>query len=184
MNYNDYKESRDLTWQLLIDNNITELPVKVVALCKELGIEVKYYTPRDGNDGECIIAGGVPYIMVNKNSSAQRNRFTIAHELGHVLLGHVGEYQLVNREPSLADNPIEQAANVFASRLLAPACVLWGCKVKTSADIVRLCDISEQAAEYRMKRMNELYRRNRFLTSPLEKQVFNQFRRFILSHQH
>ena len=184
MNYKDYQNARNLSWNILIQENITELPINIVALCKQLGIEVKYYIPSDDSDGECTIAEGVPYILVNKNCSTQRKRFTVTHELGHVLLGHVGKYQLVNREPSPTDNAIEQEANVFASRLLAPACVLWGCKVKTPDDIVQLCDISKQSAEYRMNRMNELYTRNKFLTSSLERQVYNQFKEFISNHQH
>ncbi len=184
MDYKDYQIVRNLSWNILIQENITELPINIVALCKQLRIEVKYYTLPNNNDGECIIAEGIPYILISKNCSAQRKRFTVAHELGHVLLGHVGKYQLVNRKPSPPDNPIEQEANILASRLLAPACVLWGCKVKTADDIVQLCNISKQAAEYRMNRMNELYRRDQFLTSPLEKQVFNQFKDFISNHQH
>ncbi len=49
---------------------------------------------------------------------------SLAHELGHCLM-HNGN-GLYNHEPSETDNPIEQEANVFASRILAPACVLWG----------------------------------------------------------
>lgn len=184
MNYKEYKNARNLSWNILIQEKITELPINIVKLCKHLGIKVKYYIPTDDNDGECTIIKNVPYILVNKNCSKQRKRFTIAHELGHILLDHVGKYQLVNREPSPTDNPIEQSANVFASRLLAPACVLWGCNVQNADEIVKLCDISKQAAEYRMERMKELYQRNKFLISPLEKQVYKQFENFILNHQH
>lgn len=81
-------------------------------------------------------------------------------------------YDLVCREPAPGDNPIEQTANVFASRLLAPACVLWGCGVQSAEDIAQLCDISRAAAEFRWSRMQELYRRQRFLTSPLERLVY------------
>ena len=112
-----------------------------------------------------------------------RQRFTAAHELGHILAGHVGKYTLVNREPSPQDNPIEQAANVFASRLLAPACVLWGCGVQTAEEIQQLCQISRQAAAYRMERLRVLYARQRFLTSPLERAVYEQFREYIKTHR-
>lgn len=108
-----------------------------------------------------------------------RSRFTIAHELGHILLGHVGKYELVKREPAPSDNPMEQEANVFASRLLAPACVLWGCKVQSAEDIARLCDISLTAAEYRWTRMQQLYRRDKFWISPLEREVYAGFKKFI-----
>ena len=184
LNYKDYQNARDLAWNILIKENISELPVNVVSLCKQLGIKVKYYIPLDGVDGECIIIKNTPYILINKNCSKQRKRFTIAHELGHILLGHIGKCQLVNSESSLTDNDIEQQANCFAVRLLAPACVLWGCKVKTADDIIRLCDVSKQCAEYRIKRLNELKHRKKFLSLDLEKQVFNQFKDFILDHQH
>lgn len=70
-----------------------------------------------------------------------------------------------------------------ASRLLAPACVLWGCGVRSAEDIERLCDISRAAAEFRWSRMQELYRRQRFLTSPLERLVYAQFEDYIKGHR-
>lgn len=186
MDYKDYKKSRDLSWEILIKENLTELPVPIVKICKHLNISVKYDVSlwNSGNDGYSTIIKSKMFIFVNPYCSKQRIRFTIAHELGHILLGHVGKYQLVNREPSPNDNSIEQAANVFASRLLAPAIVLWGCKVQTPQEIAILCDISVISAEYRFERLQKLYIRNRFLTSDLEHQVFCQFQNFIERHQH
>ena len=183
MNYKKYQNARDLSWNIIIREGICELPVNIVTVCKQMGIQVKYYIPDDGSDGKSLFAFGHPVILVNKECSDQRKRFTIAHELGHILLGHVGMYGLVNREPSSSDNPIEQEVNIFASRLLAPACVLWGCKVNDVETLAKLCDISRQAAAYRMKRMRVLYARNAFLRSPLERKVYKQFEEFIANHQ-
>lgn len=183
MDYKKYQQSRNLSWDILLKERITSLPVNVVELCRNLGISIKYYDSTDNNDGKSMIVDGRPIILVNKNYTDRRKRFTIAHELGHILLGHVGMYGLVNREPSANDDPIEKEANVFASRLLAPACVLWGCGVNSAEEIAELCNISTQAAEYRMERIKELYRRNKFLTSPLERAVYTQFKGFILNHQ-
>lgn len=179
MNYREYKVSRDLAWRVLINEGITELPVMVGDLCRRMGIMMGYYTPQDDNDGFSVIVDGQAFIMVSDKCSVERQRFTAAHELGHILLGHVGKYQLVNREPSPTDNPIEQEANVFASRLLAPACVLWALDIRTPEEIARLCQISHQAATIRAKRMEELYQRKMFLRHPLEKQVHEQFTSFI-----
>lgn len=179
MNYKKYQNARDAAWNILIQEQISELPINITGLCKQLGIRVKYYVPTDGNDGKSTIINGTPYIMVRKDMPIPRKRFTVAHELGHILLGHVGEYELVNREPGPSDNPVEREANVFASRLLAPACVLWGCGVKTAEDIQNIAGISKQAAEYRMERMELLYQRDKFLTSPLERKVYHQFEDFI-----
>lgn len=179
MNYRDYKKSRDLAWQVLINEKITELPVKIGPLCKNLEITLRYFTPTDGNDGKSLIVDDQAVILVSDQCPPARQRFTAAHELGHILLGHVGEYQLVNREPSPTDNPIEQEANVFASRVLAPACVLWALDVRTPEQISKLCQISYQAACFRAERMKILYERNKFLTSPLEQEVYLQFEKFI-----
>lgn len=179
MDYKEYQNTRDAVWKLLINEHITELPISVTELCKKLGIVVYTYNPKDDNLGSSMFIDGVPTIFVKSDMTIERQRFTAAHELGHIILGHVGKYELVNREPSPTDNPVEQAANVFASRLLAPACVLWGCNVRTAEQIQELCKISRTAAEYRAERMNELYKRNRFLISPLEQKVYSQFETFI-----
>lgn len=179
MNYSNYKNSRDLAWEVLINEHVTELPVMVGALCKNMGIRVQFYEPEGEGDGVSTIIDGQAHIFVSKHCSLERQRFTVAHELGHILLGHVGQYQLVNREPSPKDNPIEQAANVFASRLLAPACVLWALDVRTPEEIASLCKISHQAAAFRAERMELLYKRGKFLSSPLERKVYAQFSEFI-----
>lgn len=179
MDYREYKNSRDLAWRVLINEGVRELPVKVVRLCKQMGIRVVYFTPETDSDGFSTIVDGQATVFVSDRCSRERQRFTVAHELGHILLGHVGEYELVNREPSRGDNPIEQAANVFASRLLAPACVLWALDARTPEQIAELCQISRQSAVFRAERMEVLYQRNKFLSSPLERQVYQQFRDFI-----
>ena len=179
MDYSEYKNSRDLAWQVLINERVAELPVKVSQICRSMGIRVQYYNPTDGNDGFSTIINGQPRIFVSADCVRTRQRFTCAHELGHILLGHVGRYELVNREPNPGDNPIEQAANVFASRLLAPACVLWALDARTPEEIASLCQISYQAAAYRATRMALLYKRNHFLSSPLERKVYEQFADFI-----
>lgn len=185
MDYKKYQKSRNMSWKILLKGNVRELPVNIVELCHKLGIAVKYYDKLEqGNDGKCTVINKQPIILVRQECSRQRKRFTVAHELGHILLSHVGKYELVNREISPTDNPIEQEANVFASRLLAPACVLWGLKVNSADEIAQLCDISPTAAAYRWQRLQELYKRNKFLVAPLEQQVYRQFQDFISDHQH
>lgn len=64
-------------------------------------------------------------LFVNSNESVVRRNFTIAHELGHYLLGHTSssEYEnLLFRKPLEEQNDpiIEQEANCFAANLLVP----------------------------------------------------------------
>ena len=184
MNYKNYQNSRNSTWHLLLDLDIKELPIKITDLCRRISIPVKFADLGAEQDGYTVMINGQPIIVINslKRDNTARMRFTVAHELGHIMLGHVGVYELVNREPSPEDDEIEQQANIFASRLLAPACVLWGCNVQSPEEIMQLCDISHQAAQFRFERMKALYERNKFLTSPLERQVYQQFKSFMLRY--
>ena len=184
MNYKNYQKSRNATWEMLLDLEIKELPVKITDLCRRIGIPVKFADLGAEQDGYSAIVNDKPIIVINslKRDNTARMRFTVAHELGHIMLGHVGVYELVNREPSPSDNEIEQQANIFATRLLAPACVLWGCNVQSPEEIMQLCDISHQAAQFRFNRMKVLYERQKFLISPLEKKVYKQFKPFMLRY--
>ena len=183
MHYSDYQHTRNLVWHILLQEKICALPVRISVLCRNMGIAVKMYYAENGLDGYTLMVGDTPVIFINGQRSIGRQRFTAAHELGHIMLGHVGLYQQVNRDPLTSKDPLEQAANAFAVRLLAPACVLWGCGVKTAAHIVQLCDISQEAAEYRMKRLRTLYKREKFLSAALERKVFEQFSEYIAGHQ-
>lgn len=201
MNYNDYKKSRDLSWQILIDQNITELPVQIAQICDSIGIKcIGYSRARKllsfaGLEHHCNDTDGFTLndiIFYNDVAiNRQRQRFTIAHELGHIVLEHGRSF--TNREPDPFDAPEESEANIFASRLLAPACVLWGCKVTEVEQIAKLCDISLASAEFRKDRLQKLYERERqflithgrscFLMNPLEQRVSAQFSNYITTHR-
>lgn len=184
MDYREYKRSRDLAWEILLREGVRELPVPLGKLCRGMGIQVGYFDPEPGgSDGFSLMLGDRVGIAISRRCSVERQRFTCAHELGHILLGHVGQYELVNRESDPEDSPVERAANVFASRLLAPACVLWALDARTPERIAEICGISLQSATFRAQRMELLWKRDRFLTSPLERQVYEQFRDFIQAHR-
>ncbi len=202
MDYSGYKDSRDMSWKVLIDNDVNSLPVRISDICKNMGISlinfskvsdlIRYMdTNEDHTDDDGFSIGNK--IFYNNNCSVERRRFTIAHELGHIMLGHTQIANLANKEISPNDNPLETAANVFASRLLAPACVLWGIGVTNYRQIQALCNISEAAAKFRMERMQQLYNREKeflqkrgkscFLLSPLERKVFEQFSAYIFANK-
>lgn len=59
-----------------------------------------------------------PYIFLNPDRTAERQRFDLAHELGHLVL-HKGGKQLAR------SRTVEQEANDFASAFLIPADLLY-----------------------------------------------------------
>lgn len=194
MSYRDYQNARDAAWQILLDCGIDCLPVSLNTICHELKIKVLTYSKGAGiiekarlgqdvrrTDGMTFYAKNTPVVLYDEKTSPQGAKFTVAHELGHIIMGHVkpGYFTVANREPQPGDAPEEQSANQFAARLLAPACVLWGMGVHSAEEIMELCRISRPAAEFRAQRMAELYRRDQFLSSPLERKVYRRFKPFI-----
>ena len=185
--YRKYKEARDAAWRVLIDNDIRELPVSLVQIARNNGItivkdsEAKMLSA--GVSGMSILENGQWYIVYNDSENSGRRRFTIAHELGHIFLGH--ELKGAHQRTFAKVRPQEEIdADTFAVRLLAPACVLWGLNLHTSEEIAEVCGISKAAAINRAKRMEVLYERNKFLTSPLERKVYETFKNYIENYKH
>lgn len=189
-----------MTFRVLLDCGIDTLPVRVSLVCARLGVRLCSYGQGyelirrfqlarhlHNSDGFLFRMDDVPVIFYNQSRPVCRQRFTVAHELGHLLLGHSGP--LVNREPRPGDSPVERAANAFAADLLSPACVLRGLGVDSAPQIARLCDLSPQAAAFRMDRLRRLYEldrqwmarrgRSRFFLSPLEWQLYLRFEPYI-----
>ena len=196
-----YFDIRDLAWRILLENQISELPVKVTKIAKNHGCYVKSYAKSEPflkelnlweqtqkTDAFTLWYENRHLIFYNQENPETRIRFSVAHELGHILIGHKfqtvhsGKITLINREPSNEDKPEEKEANMFASRLLAPACVLNALNAYTPETISYLCNISLQSATFRAERMRKLNDRQLYFTSPLEKQVFRLFEKFIQNH--
>lgn len=185
---------RDVTWKILIDCKIDRLPVNIDTICEELGICVLSYDAgaevierahlyravRD-TDGLTFYLKETPVILFNERQELRQSMFTVAHELGHIILRHVapGGMTPAHQGDEWSATSKEKAANQFAARLLAPACVLWGLNIHTTEEIMELCQITRPAAEYRARRMATLYRRQKFLTSPLEQKLHHQFQPYL-----
>jgi Zn-dependent peptidase ImmA (M78 family) len=85
-------------------------PTPLLPICAELGCLV---VRRDlgGVDG-LFVPVGCPTIFLNERHAKTRRRFTLAHEIGHIILGH---YEMAHAEPVM-----ERHADIFAAELLMP----------------------------------------------------------------
>lgn len=189
-----YAQARDAAWELLIDCHITDLPVDPASICKHYGYRLISY--RNGraaiaalglydlitrSDGFCVHHNDKYYIFYDDTMPRERQRFTIAHELGHIRLGHLvqNQHTTINREPSAHDDLTEMQANWFAARILAPSCVLHSIHALTPTEISRVCDISITSATFRARCMKLLEQKHRFFAHQLEKQVAKQFESYV-----
>lgn len=87
---------------------------------------------------------------INENACGGiRRRWTMAHELGHIFLGHIAKGSGIKQQ-SMEQ---ERDADRFAAELLAPMVLLHFCGVSSSEELARLCMISKQAAEIRFEEL-------------------------------
>ena len=113
---------RKMAVDLLIKNNVSSLPVDVEKIAIDRGADVKRVDMKEDISG--FSYGNT--IGVNLRNALVRQRFTIAHELGHMLLhakdlhydGKFVEFR--NSVSSSGLDPREAAANLFAAELLMP----------------------------------------------------------------
>lgn len=182
MLYGKYKNVRNSAWQALLDFNVTKLPVSVNSIAKQLGIKViknsDIHELQNGERGVTLFKNEHWYIVFDDTESVPVCRFTVAHELGHILLGHILVTGTKYRTFEKRDEE-EQAADMFASRLLAPACVLHELQALLPEQIAKVCNISMSAAKNRAERMQVLEARNKYYLHPLERKVRQQFDDFI-----
>lgn len=78
-----------------------------------------------------------------------RSRFTIAHEIGHLLIHTEGNFSFARNEENIPAylNP-EWQANTFAGEFLAPPVLIKG---MTEDEIVRKCKVSRLVARIQME---------------------------------
>lgn len=126
MNRRSRSEQEVLT--LLRSSGVSAPPVPVERLGRELGIQIRY-EPFDGNlSGLLYKDAGQVVIGVNTLHSRARQRFTIAHELGHFLLHELDQIHIDrdfrirhrNEVSSHGTDLDEISANAFAAELLMP----------------------------------------------------------------
>jgi Zn-dependent peptidase ImmA (M78 family)/transcriptional regulator with XRE-family HTH domain len=71
-------------------------------------------------DGLCVHSSEISLILASSSFPAGHVRFTLAHELGHHLLGDPREVIGEATTEMFADDPLEWRANAFAGHLLVP----------------------------------------------------------------
>lgn len=173
-----YFNTRDCAWLFLIKNKVKKLPLDLEEICKNnnyLLIPINDYTNhkfiRQKIDEEAYTTiYNDTYMIFYKSDNIDRCRFSVAHEIGHIVLHHID---------ALNCKEYERQANMFASRILMPMCVLHELHITNSKDIEQLCRVSAQSAKYRFVRYQMLKKRKRFYTSPLEQKVLKNFKSFI-----
>lgn len=146
----------------LLQKTRVRMPVNPVAVAEELGITVKVATFADPR----IVGALLPQedrwtVYVRSSDSPRRQRFTVAHELGHYVL-HQAEHpegifdddlNFLRTEGNVSgDREQEREANQFAAELLMPEDAVRTAyeSIKDISALARRFAVSQEAMGYRV----------------------------------
>lgn len=135
-------EIRRAAVQILLDCDIKEIPISPISIAEKLGIPVVSFNQAVAFSPSSellriIEAGQLDAFCCSPNDTAiifyndqirpvERIRFSIAHELGHIVLKHLNVRDIIPRtHPTRSKDPIELEADIFAAELLAPQGILF-----------------------------------------------------------
>jgi Zn-dependent peptidase ImmA (M78 family) len=167
---NPYERAEAVLGQL----SIKSPPAPVEKIAKALGAQVRFAPFDNELSGMVYVKDGLPIIGVNALHHPNRQRFTIAHELGHLELHrdmittaiHVDkDFPALMRDSNSATGmeKIEIEANQFAAALLMPRTMIQQALAGSQFDIdddgpmealAKKFRVSKQALEYRIRNLH------------------------------
>jgi Zn-dependent peptidase ImmA (M78 family) len=115
--------------KLLDDCHIEQPPIDLGRVARHLGLKITYRElPKTISGFLHRRSSGGAMIVVNSKHLSGRQRFTIAHEIGHFVLGHYENEIYVDKTYKVqfrsdaheVSHPEEAQANTFAAALLMP----------------------------------------------------------------
>lgn len=129
---------------------INKPPIKPEIIAYGLGIELHFQELPPPISGVLYNHNNHPMILINKRDNPLRQRFTIAHEIGHFLL-HNSKAKIYLDYPTSKNPKIEKEANTFAASLLLPEFFLKRYLNLPSQKISSIFQVSQKVIEIRLK---------------------------------
>lgn len=149
LKYGRYEEIKKIISTIYVDYGISKIPFDVVEFCGMAGFKLIPYSRCSKEKKEFLLRfseDGLSYYDENKKSyviiynditvSKQRQRFTIMHEVGHIMLEHKN-----------SSDKEEAEANFFARNILAPMPLIILYELNDVNRIATLFDISIECAK-------------------------------------
>jgi hypothetical protein len=163
-----WKRSVDMAQSFIFDIGVCCLPVDLFPLYEKSGwvlltyAQTKTIYPRfnadtmmkQKTDAKTFLLADGSYITIyNEKLHPRRIRWTLGHEIGHIVLGHF-EFEKTYAGIGLCGEErevLEDEANIFCAELMAPFCVLKELKATSIEKIREFTGLSWAAASNRQK---------------------------------
>ena len=126
----------------------TRLPIEFAPILKEVGIRVR--STRLGPYRAFYMHHREDIIVVNKDLPVPEQRYGIARELGHHVLGH-GVLRIANKKPVPRPEIEVEQAKAFALELLMPKIAVYRHGHLTPGKMAELCMVPLRMAEERVR---------------------------------
>lgn len=170
-----FKKSEDCASAILMRYEISKAPVPVEEIIEKEGLKIVEYNLGEDISGVLIINDSLGTIGINPKDNYFRQRFSMAHELGHYLLhkqsnelfvdkDFIVKYRHTNRNYSVSEKRQEQEANAFAAALLMPADYIEAemendelselAEIELISQLANKFKVSEAAMSYRFANLN------------------------------
>lgn len=154
LEHSRYEEIKEVVADTIEDAKITSFPFDVFEVARRLDVKlVSYQSLSDKRKNACLSKSEDAFsiliefenrmewrIYYNQEIGYHRVRFTIMHELGHIMLDHDD------------GNEVEESeANFFSKHILAPPCIMHKVGIEDYVDIVSNFEVSEEMATYQIE---------------------------------
>jgi Zn-dependent peptidase ImmA (M78 family)/DNA-binding XRE family transcriptional regulator len=144
--------------QLLAKTRTTHAPIPISQLAERCGVNVTPAQFSNEISGVLLDLDNGPVIGFNNAHHPVRQRFTIAHELGHFLLDHHDHFHIDLSDAGREGDPPgynwhdERSANEFAAQVLMPAALIVQAFEEDSNlnRIAKLFNVSREAMGWRL----------------------------------
>lgn len=148
--------------------------------CSHEYVLKRFVKSKDGAAYYCDCTDEYKIVINEKIRSRGRIRWTLMHEIGHIVLNHLKDYNKATITRGLnADeyDVLEKEAHYFAGQILAPPVILYKLNVHSVVKLKNICSLSDEAAAIRYSYLIDWINKGKIL--PIEQNIISQFYNFI-----
>lgn len=170
----------DIISQFQEDQHLVNYPLDPIEIAQKNDWVIISYTDfhtemiEISEDGFSYYYDGKFYIYYNNMKPKNRIRFTLFHEIGHIILNHHIEFKKEILNISGNNTFMESEANIVARNLMAPAHIIRNLYPEANTLLHEIFKMSDEAAINRLKWVNKdykeiTYKNSNFLYSEIKR---------------